>query len=247
MADISKKILKKIKNDAIRPYSKHHFLLRRSVIWALLCLSILLGSVASAIALFQLRYAEWDLYQHLGHSLLEFALLVIPFFWFIFLLGFTGFAYYYFRRTEQGYRYCTVWVISGSIALSIIGGGLLYATGFSERLETVFQDNIPFYRELQERKQKVWMSPGKGLLAGRIIEIISDQKIQIEDLHSNMWVIDIADTIWRGQLRPVDDLKIKILGKQKGQSLFVADEIRPWQGKRGRGRIRYSRGKEKKR
>ena len=243
MEDISKNILQKIKEDKLRPYSKWHFLFNRSVIWIIFCLSILLGSVASAIALFQVRYAEWDLYQHLSNSLFGFALLVIPYFWLIFLLGFTGFAYYYFRRTEQGYRYPTLWVISGSIFLSIIGGGLLYATGLPERLETVFQDNVPFYRELQERKQRVWMSPEQGLLAGRIIKIVPEQKIQIEDLHGNNWVIDISDTIWRGRLSPAENQKIKILGRMKGESQFVAEEIRQWHGRRGRGRMRHSKCK----
>ncbi|RZB29635.1 MAG: hypothetical protein SRB1_01915 [Desulfobacteraceae bacterium Eth-SRB1] len=246
MKDISKNILQKIKEDKVRPYSKGRFLLKRSVIWTVFGISILLGSVASAIAIFQLKYAEWDLYQHLSHRPLEFALLVIPFFWLIFLLGFAGFAYYYFRRTEQGYRYRTLWVISGSIALSIICGGILYATGLSERLETVFQHNVPFYRELQERKQRVWMSPGQGLLAGKIVKIISKQKIQIEDLQKNVWVVDIGDTIWKGRLRPAKNLKIKILGNMKGESQFVADEIRPLQGRKGRGRMRHLRHKNKK-
>ncbi|MEA3279037.1 MAG: hypothetical protein U9Q38_00330 [Thermodesulfobacteriota bacterium] len=246
MKDISKNILQKIKKDKVRPYSKGRFLFRRSVIWTVFGISILLGSVASAIAIFQLQYAEWDLYQHLSHRPLEFVLLVIPFFWLIFLLGFTGFTYYYFRRTEQGYRYRTLWVISGSIALSIIGGGILYATGLSERLETVFQYNVPFYRELQERKQRVWMSPGQGLLAGKIVKIISEQKIQVEDLQENIWIIDIGDTIWKGRLKPAKNLKIKILGKMKGESQFIADEIRPLQGRKGRGRMRHLRHKNKK-
>ena len=246
MADISKNILQKIKKDEVRAYPKQHFLLRRSVIWTVFGLSIFLGSVASAIALFQLRYAEWDLYKHLSHRPVEFVLLVIPFFWLIFLLGFTVLAYYYFRRTEHGYRYAAIWIILLSIALSIIGGGLLYSTGWSERLERVFQEKLPFYRELQERKQKVWMSPMHGLLAGRIIKIISDQKVEIEDLQGNIWVIDIADTVWRGRLRPAENLKIKILGEMTGQNRFVANEIRPWKGRRDQGRNRHLRHKNKR-
>ncbi|MDI6687920.1 MAG: hypothetical protein QME06_06840 [Desulfobacterales bacterium] len=238
MADISKDILQKIKKDEVRPYPKQYFLLKRSVIWTVFGLSILFGSIACAVAIFQLRYAEWDLYKHLSHRPLEFALLVIPFFWLIFLLGFTGFAFYNFRRTEQGYRYRTLWVILGSIAISVIGGGIFYATGLSERLETAFEHNVPFYRDLQERKQRVCMSPGRGLLAGKIVEIISEQKMQIEDLQGNIWVIDINDTIWKGRLIPAQNLKIKIIGEMKGQNRFVANEIRPWKGCRGQGRNR---------
>ena len=246
MTDLSKNILQKIKKDEVRPYPKEYFLLKRSVIWTVFGLSIFLGSIASAIALFQLRYAEWDLYKHLSHSLAEFVLLVIPFFWLIFLLGFTGFAYYYFRRTEQGYRYAAVWIILLSIVLSIIGGGLLYSTGLPDRLERVFQENLPFYRELQERKQKVWMSPAQGLLAGTITKVVSEQKVEIKDLYGNNWVIDIADTIWRGRLKPVEGLKIKILGHMKEQDRFVANEIRPWKGQRGQGRNRHLRHENKR-
>ena len=246
MIDTGQKILQKIKEDNVRPYPKWRFLFRRSVIWAVFSLSILLGSVASAIAMFQLRYAEWDLYQHFSHSLIEFALLVIPIFWLIFLLGFTGFAYYYFRRTEQGYRYRTVWIISGSIVLSIIGGGFLYTTGLPEKLEPIFLDKVPFYREWQARKQRVWMSPAQGLLAGRITTMISDRKIRIEDLQGNHWEVDIVDTIWRGRLKPAKDLKIKILGHTKGESEFVADEIRPWRGQGHRMRAFKGKGGHEK-
>ena len=235
MTDTGHKILQKLKEDDVHPYPKWHFLFRRSVIWAVFFLSIILGSIASASAIFQLRYAEWDLYQHFSHSLMEFALLVIPLFWLIFLLGFTGFAYYYFRRTEQGYRYRTVWVVTGSVALSIFGGGLLYSIGLPEKLEPIFLDKMPFYKEWQIRKQRVWISPDQGLLAGKITKLISDQKMQIEDLNGNHWAIDMANTTWRVRLQPVDGLMIKILGEQTGESRFEAHEIRPWQGK-GHGR-----------
>jgi len=79
MTDISKDILQKIKKDKVRPYSKQRFVLRRSVIWTVFGLSILFGSIASAVAIFQLRSAEWDLYKNLSHSFIKFVLLVIPF------------------------------------------------------------------------------------------------------------------------------------------------------------------------
>jgi len=236
MMDTSQKILQKIKDNDVRPDPKWHFLFKRSVIWVVFFLSILLGSMASALAIFQLRYAEWDLYQHFRHSLAEFVLLVLPIFWLVFLLGFTGFAYYYFRRTEQGYRYRALWVVSGSIILSLIGGGFLYSTGLPEKLEPVFFDNMPFYQQWQARKQRVWMSPDKGLLAGRITTVISDRKIQIEDLEGATWEIDITDTLWRGRLKPAESLKIKIIGQKTGAGRFAAAEIRPWRGRRRRMR-----------
>ena len=246
MSDISKNTLQKIKKDKVRPHSKQYFLLRRSAIWTCFGFSIFFGSIASGVAIFLLRHIEWDLYQHLGRSFIEFVVLVFPYFWLIFLVGFTCFTYYSFRRTEQGYRYHTLWIISQSIVFSIIGGGFLYVTGLPEKLEAVFQDNVPFYRGLEEHRRKVWMSPRQGLLAGSIVKVISEQKIQIEDLHGGMWVIDIGDAIWRGRLRPSDNLKIKIIGEMKGRTEFIADEIRPWEGRGYRGNIGRSKFKAKR-
>nr|WP_320015386.1 hypothetical protein [uncultured Desulfobacter sp.] len=235
MTDISKKILQRIKQDNIRPYPKCCFLFKRSIIWTFFSFSVLFGSIATGIALFQLKHAEWDLYQHLRHSLLEFILLTIPCFWLVFMAGFTGFAYYYFRHTEQGYRYNTLWIVSGSIILSIIGGGLCSLTPAPERIETIFQDKVPFYKALEEYKHKVWMSPEHGLLAGKINKVISEQKIQIEDLAGNNVLIDITHATWKGGLTPVENLKIKIICHRENKSLFIADEIRPWEGRRHRG------------
>jgi len=239
MTDLSKNILAKIKEDNVRPYSKWRFIFRRSVIWTLSVLSVLSGSFASAVTLFQLRHAEWDLYHHLNHSLTGFIFLVIPFFWLVFLLGFTGFAYFYFRHTQQGYRYGAVWVIAGSIALSFIGGGLLCATTFPERLEDLCQKNVPFYRNMQERKKVVWMSPENGLLAGEISVVISAQEMRLKDLKGRLWTVMIEDTVWRGQLWPVENLKIKLIGRMQGEGRFSADEIRPWHG-HGRRRGRHA-------
>jgi ATP-dependent 26S proteasome regulatory subunit len=104
---------------------------------------------------------------------------------------------------------------------------------------------VSFYRKLQERKQKVWMSPAQGLLAGTITKVVSEQKVEIKDLQGNNWVIDIADTIWRGRLRPAEGLKIKILGHMKEQDRFIANEIRPWKGRRDQGGKRHLRYKGK--
>ncbi|MDM8542522.1 hypothetical protein QUF90_15710 [Desulfococcaceae bacterium HSG9] len=235
MTDLSKNILAQIKVDNVRPYSKWRFIFKRSVIWTLFLLSVLSGSFASAVTMFQLRYAEWDLYHHFSHSLTEFIFLVIPFFWLVFILGFTGFAYYYFRHTQQGYRYRTFWVVAGSIILSFTGGGLLCATTFPERLESLFQKNVSFYRNLHEHKMNVWMSPGNGLLAGEIGEIISAQEMRLKDLKGRLWTVMIGNTIWRGQLKPVKNIKIKLIGRMQGEGRFRADEIRPWDGRGRRG------------
>ena len=241
MTDISKNILNKIKKEKIQPYSKKRFFVKKSFIWTLFGLSILLGIVASSVIIFQLKHTDWDLYNLSNYSLLEFLAMAIPYFWLLFLMIFIGLALNYFRRTEKGYRYHTLLIITISVIVSIIGGIGVYQTGFSERLETVFQENIPVYRMINRGRHRMWMSPEQGLLAGEIKEIISVQEIELIDLHGNSWIIDISNAFWRGRLRPEAGLEIKLIGKIKIKGQFVATEIRPIQGRRVQGKGRRLR------
>ena len=234
MKDISDKVIKRIKEGDVKPYSKWRFILHRFVMWVLFGISILIGSVASGVAIFQLQHAEWDLYQHFSHSLLEFVILVVPYFWLIFMIGFTVFAYYFFRRTERGYRYSVVVLVLVSLGVSIAGGLIFDKVGFAERLEGLFSDRVSFYRALQERKERVWMAPENGLLAGKIIEVMPDGTMEFVDFNNQRWTLLARHAVWRRSLKPMKGLKIKIIGRMKSNKVFVAEEIRPWGGRRWR-------------
>jgi len=228
--DIGKQVLEKIEKEQVRPYSKWRFVFRRSIMWGLFVLSLILGSLASGVVIFQLTHADWDLYRTLHMGYAAFLLLVLPYFWLVFLFGFAGFAYFYFRKTERGYRYPTAWLISGSILLSLFGGVVAYKVDSAERLEKVFRDNIAFYRMIQERKARIWVVPEKGLLAGEIMEVMDDGKIRLKDFKDHIWRIDVGHALWRGRLKAAKGLKIKVIGRMEGKDGFVAKEIRPWQG-----------------
>ncbi len=241
MTDISKNTLDKIKKENVHPIPRHYFLFKRSVLWILFGLSIFFGSIASGIAIFLLTRVEWDVSHYLARSFIGFLLLVFPYFWLIFLLGFSIFSYIFFRHTEQGYRYKTAWIVLLSILLSIVGGALLHATKLPESLERVCEENVPFYHGLGKHRHKMWMSPHQGLLAGEITHIRSGAIIELEDLNGMKWTVHTGDAIWRGNLSPSENLQIKLIGQMKGDGQFVAYEIRPWEGQRHRGRIQRNR------
>lgn len=235
MNDISKDTLRKIKEQGIVPRTKSYFLLKRSTVWGLFGLSVIFGSVAASVAFFQVKNTEWDLFQHYRHSIIEFILLFIPCFWGLFLTGFSIIAYYYFRRTQTGYRYRTTLVVFLSIFLSIMGGAGIYTTGLSERLESVFEEKLPFYRGVNAHNRMVWMSPDKGLLAGKIIDVKEKRILKLKDLEGKEWVVNTEDAVWRGRISPAPDLEIKLIGTRTGQNSFSAREVRPWFGKRKKG------------
>ena len=88
MSDISKKTLKKIKEDEVQPYSKKRFFLKKSFIWILFGASLFLGLVASSVVVFQLKHSDWDLYHRSSYSFFAFLALAMPYFWILFLMVF---------------------------------------------------------------------------------------------------------------------------------------------------------------
>lgn len=238
MKDISQNTLDEIKKQRIQPRPRRYFLVKRATIWALVILSIGLGSLAGAVLIFQLENAEWELYRHIGHSVFEFLLLVLPYFWILITGCLTAVSLYYFRRTSGGYRYRTASVVLISLVLSLIGASLFHLGGISERLEAVFENTLPFYEGVEGHKRKMWMTPEKGLLAGKISSVLNDHQIILTDLRGKDWQVDVEKAVWRGRMSPVKDLEIKLIGRMTGEDKFIADEIRSWHG---RGKNKHHR------
>ncbi len=242
MAQISKKVLEKIEEENIRPYPKQYFILKRSVVWILFAISVLLGSISNGLIIYYLEHAEWELFPHFRHNPLTFLLMIVPLVWVVFFSGFAFLIYFYFRRTKKGYRYSTFLVISASLILSLLGGIFFQQIGLVKKVDAYFAKTVSFYRGVQDRKIDIWTSPERGLLAGKIIEILPDAKLRLKDFKGHIWEIDISQTIWRGRLRPQKNLEIKLLGHLIGKSRFKADEIRRWMGRGKRYRNqRHSR------
>lgn len=239
MNDISRETLKKIREQGIVPRAKGYFLLKHSTVWTLFGISIVLGSIAGSAVIFQIRSAEWELFHYFQNSIPEFILLFVPYFWGLFMIGFSIIAFYYFRQTQGGYRYRAFTIVALSVLISILGGIGLYAVGVSERMESVFEERLSFYRGVEFHSRMVWMSPDKGLLAGKIVDVSKEGIIILKDLDGKNWSVNASNAIWRGRLSPSPDLEIKLIGTMKGGESFIAREVRPWHGRKkreGKGR-----------
>ena len=240
MNDLSEKIIKKIEAEKIKPFSKWRFAGLSLLIWFMFAVSILVGSIGAAVSIFLIKNADWDLYGHFGHSFTEFTLLILPWFWFVFIVTFTLLSYFYYRKTGKGYKMNTLKVVLLSVILSISAGIILSLTSVPEKIETIFDKNMPGYSEMHKHRHIMWMNPEKGFLAGTIEETPEKSMIILKDLNGKDWQVDISKTDWRGRLGPVAGTKIKITGtlqqSANGSPLFKAVEIRPWHG-RGMGRM----------
>lgn len=227
MNNLIEKTLNKIKKEHITPIPKWQFVLKKSFFWFVFGLMIVLGSLAFGIILLQINGLEWDVYSLLSGSLLTFVMTVLPYFWFVLMCAFLALAYVHFRGSKTGYKYRPFLIVGLSLLISIVLGGLLYATGLSNRVENVLR-MLPYYTEMQNMRSKMWMRPERGILAGEILEMYERDGFLLEDLEGSEWDIDAERAFIRHMVQLRVGVKVKIIGEKLGDANFRAVEIRPW-------------------
>jgi hypothetical protein len=223
------KISERIKKEQIKPVPKWFFILKNIGGWGLFILFILIGAIAFSIILFSIQQSDFELISHLDHSKTEKLLVILPFFWIIILIVFTLFAYFSFRNSKKAYKYSLMSIIGVSTFLSVLLGILFFLIGGGQRLERSFANKVSAYKSLEEKKLQVWVNPTEGLLAGTIIRNENDT-IYLRDFSDKKWLISHKGIFVPPILNLESGEKIKLIGKPLGDNIFIADEIRPWQG-----------------
>lgn len=244
MDKLTGSIISKIKKEKISPAPKWMFLAKNYSIWTLFVLAVIIGGLAFAVILFLLTDNDWDIYKHLDKSFGEYLLLSFPYFWIIFLGLFSTAAFYNYKHTKKGYRRDPHLIIGANILISVIIGTVFFYAGLGSKIENVFADNIPYYRNHAQYKLDVWNNPEKGLLAGVITEAGNKDSFVLKDFEGEKWEIQASSAFWGGRVIFQKGERIKIIGKKKSDDIFSAQQIRPWMN-RGRGMWKNSdRGRD---
>ncbi len=225
----SEKLLAKIKGQQIKPKPKWQFWAQRSLAGAGFALAVLLGALAFSILLFAIQQTDFNVLSHLGHSHLELFLGLLPFFWIGLLILALLTGMYGIRHSARGYKFTLARQMGYSAALSILLGALFFITGGASYLEKAFAIQVSLYESIQEKKIKLWMMPEQGQLAGQIMEV-SPSALQLVDFFGKRWTIDYDSAFVPPVVLLESGEEIKLLGKKHGNNLFVAEDIRPWQG-----------------
>ena len=234
MAEISKKVLEKIKKENIHPIPKWQFMLKDSFVWSLFALNLILGSIGFAIIIFLLVNNDSVGDFTLTKNIWQWFVLSIPVAWILLTGLFLFVAFYNFKNTEKGYRFSVGKKVLLNVGITVLLGFMLYSSGFSERLNNIFTESVPFYTDVLDLRQEVWMRPQEGYLSGTILEINKDKKeMLLRDLDGKVWSIAYGDALVKGRVTLAVGERIKLLGKMSSSTGFDATEIRPWEG-RGR-------------
>ncbi len=188
--NLTQKIIEKIEQHKLKPKPKWEFILKEYFVWALATISLIIGSLGFAVVIYMIKNNDWDLYDRVSPSLFSFVFASLPYFWIILLAIFILLVYYIFRQTKAGYKHRIVLIFIFSIVLSILLGTIFYSTGLGAKLERQFDERLPIYRRLMDTRMRMWDRPkDSGILAGRILNILNQQELNLEDLHNRHWIV----------------------------------------------------------
>lgn len=235
--DISKNILNKIKKEEIKPKSRWSFIVKNIVFWVVFVASLILGSLSTSIAIFNLRNNYWDLYQRVGQSLFAFTMRTIPYLWLLFLMIFIILSFYLLKKTKSGYKYNPYLVISLNILISIILGSFLYVAGLGEKMEGTIEKRMPVYQKMFYQKHEMWKMPEKGLVAGVIISVENEDDFKIKALKGEIWRILAREALISDRVIIRGEERVKVIGEKIDINTIKAEEIIPFMGPGGEMKI----------
>lgn len=224
---LDKKIIKAIKEKKLTPRPRWRFLLKNYLIWSGGILSLLAGSLAFAMIVFMTRNNDWRMYAPISGSLLKFIILTLPYFWLLFLFVFIMVAYFNLKHTKKGYRHSLISIIIGSLILSMLIGGGLYAAGLGQKVDDVLSQRAPFYEKFINKRMGLWFNPDRGLLAGVIVDKISDSEFKLLDMKRKEWLVltDKATTV-PGMILETGK-PVRLMGQCLDENSFEALRIMP--------------------
>ena len=188
---IKMKVLDLIENDKIKQTSKLYFSIKDSTFWLLCFISIILGSVAFSVIIFNFANSEAELYQMTSDSLFDFILDMTPYLWIFLFTAFAFIGYENFRYTSKGYRYSFYFILVMSLTLSVTGGVILHLVGVSEYVDKNMIPEGYIIKTSDGSRGTLWNQPQRGILSGEIIGVTaSGTSFILKDFNNNIWTID---------------------------------------------------------
>ncbi|MCF7905734.1 hypothetical protein K9L63_00895 [Candidatus Gracilibacteria bacterium] len=225
---LSESVLKKIQKENITPTGRWYFIFKNIGFWAVFNLSVLLGAVGVSVIIFAVLETDFDLFSHLRGSGWSLWLSLLPIFWLIFFVTFSGVALWGMQHTRKGYRIPTFRLLGLNLILSIVLGFVFYNVGGAEKFETIFAENVPLYKSFHQRRNTRWMHPEEGRLAGEILELRKNKILILNSFDRSTWTVDYGTSVIHIPFELQKGHKIRVLGTQTGKKDFQAKTIDLW-------------------
>lgn len=228
MKDFSKNILHTLERERIAPRPRWVFLARQVALVVGFVVSVLIGGLSVSVILRALTDLDWDTPRMMQAHPGSFLVVYLPLLWVILLIFFGTVAYYEMRNTKTGYRYRAATILAASFLTSLAVGGILHGFGMGRLAERRFSDVVPFYQGFEARKISLWVRPGDGMLAGRVISGSATTTFVLEDFLGARWTIDAKEAIQHGSIDANSSVRVRVIGSIVHPGEFRAAEVFPW-------------------
>ena len=224
MKDLKQDVIKKIKSKDLRPYSRTHFILKNILFWITFVLAVGVGMLAFSAFLFRVFSNDWGIYKHLGRGPVPHFFMTLPYLWIVVMALFALLAVYTFQHTRGWYKHKPIIIVTASIAISIVGGSLLFAVGFGDKIDCKFSQPLP--RFMSGHHQEAWSHPELGLLGGEVVKLKDDKVFLLKDFSDQTWTVIFIGPVLNTSVE--SGLMIKAIGAKTADREFEAVKIKPW-------------------
>lgn len=228
MTSLSSKIIERIKQEKMTPKPRWHFMLIKGSLAAAFIISIILGSLGVAIVIRHFALTDWEMAHQFSGSHIRSFFLILPYLWLIIIGLIILLAELVLKHTKTGYRVSSWKFVTLSIALSIFFGGACYFMEIDEPIELGLRSNFGPYAQVREWENEIFVSPERGVLAGRILAIKSNNAWQVVDLRNEEWLVDISEAVMKGKFPVQVGLPVGLIGRMTSLNHFKADRVGPW-------------------
>jgi len=235
---LSTRLLEKIEGEHVEPRPQWHFLLHESVVWFVVVVAFVIGTIATALTL----YIVHTVFSARLNALtldLDALVFLVPWLWLALTAVGMFYALHAFHATSRGYRFNRHWLVLGAIALSVTFGGVLSVLGFSEAVDRFLLSEVAMYGPVSGYRAHHWMNVETGHWAG-VVRERQQEHLVVEALDGSLWEVQLTDnTVVRGMaLAPDEQMYVRVIGTTTESGMCEAYEIRPF---RGRGGMRPAR------
>lgn len=211
--NISDITLKLINIKKIKPIPKWEFIAKNFGIWS--------GFLISILVLI------------LGISITWFGLIdniITPYLWIFIVIIFFVLSFLFFQKTKGAYHFYKWQIILPIVISTLFIGGFFFKFGFASKIDRNLESKFSYYRNIVPMRMIVWNNPSSGYLSGKITKIIDQNNFTIIDFNNKLWQITGNNILIRNRVDFSIDSEIKIIGTKINDSIFNAEEIRPWNG-----------------
>jgi len=223
--NLDKNIIERIKHESMTPKPRWHFILKEALIWFFGALSLLIGAVSVAVMIYLFNANDLMMHAQLGHSLIGYLILSLPYFWLLFLALFLWLLFYNIKNSKRGYHYSVYLIALISVLASIILGSIFYFIGMGPKIDDVLARQAPFYDRVFNPHVGMWSQVDEGRLAGLVVARPSEDHFILIDRESGEWyvtkIIEVDDNLI------VVGQPIRVIGEITGDHQFKADQIFP--------------------